>query len=170
MDRASKEQVVTQMKDSLEGVMSVVLCDFRGTDVNTSVAMRDEFREAGCGFRVVKNTLIKLAIAGSELEPIETLLAGPTAVVWSDESPSAGAKIAVKYAKELKNFEVKGGFFGGDVLDEAGVKMLATMPDKPECQANLLMTFLAAPQSFVAQTIAGPQNFMYLLDARRRAL
>jgi large subunit ribosomal protein L10 len=169
-DRAFKENVVGELKETFAGIMSVVLADYRGTDVNTVVEIRDEFRKADCHYRVLKNSLVKLAVAGSDLEPLSALLAGPTAVIWSYDSPSAPAKIAVKYAKDLKTFKVKGGFFEGSLLDEAGVDQLSKMPGKPECQAMLLMTFLAAPQDFVRQIIAGPQNFMYLLDARRRAL
>lgn len=173
MDRSRKEEMVGELKETFAGVMSVVLADYRGTDVNTVVEIRDEFRKSECQYKVLKNSLVKLAIADSELEPITTLLAGPTAVIWSYDSPSAPAKIAVKYAKDpqiSKTFKIKGGFFEGQVLDEAGVDQLSKMPDKPECQATLLMTFLAAPQDFVRQIIAGPQNFMYLLDARKRAL
>jgi large subunit ribosomal protein L10 len=96
---------------------------------------------------------------------MSALLVGPTAVIWSNESPSAPAKIACKWAKEAKNFEIKGGFFDGTVLDEAAVTQLSTMPDKPELQATLLMTFIAAPTEFVKTLIAAPQNFAYLLDA-----
>jgi large subunit ribosomal protein L10 len=170
MDRAAKEQVVGELKEAFTNVMSVVLADYRGIDVPTVTAMRDEFRKAGCHYRVLKNTLVKIAIKGSDMEPMSQLLAGPTAVMWSTESPAAPAKLAVRYAKEMPNFIVKGGFFEGTVLDQGGVERLSKMPGKAELQATLLMTFLAAPQDFVRFTIAGPQNFMYLLDARKRAL
>ena len=170
MDRATKEQMIGSIREGFEGVLSVVLADYRGVDVPTVTEMREEFRKAGCQYRVLKNTLVKIAIKDSELEPMSALLAGPTAVIWSSESPSAPAKLALKYAKEEEKFEVKGGFFDGAVLDLAGVKSLATLPSKEELQAKFLMTFLAAPQNFVRTTIAGPQNFMYLLDARKRQL
>lgn len=170
MDRATKEQMVGSIREGFEGVLSVVLADYRGVDVPTVTEMRDEFRKAGCQYRVLKNTLVKIAIKDSELEPMSALLSGPTAVIWSSESPSAPAKLALKYAKEQEKFEVKGGFFDGTVLDLDGVKNLATLPSKEELQAKFLMTFLAAPQQFVRTTIAGPQNFMYLLDARKRQL
>lgn len=170
MHRSRKEEMVGELKESFTGIMSVVLADYRGTDVNTVVEIRDEFRKNDCQYKVLKNSLVKLAIADSDLEPMSALLAGPTAVIWSYDSPSAPAKVAVKYAKDLKTFKIKGGYFEGQLLDAAGVDQLSRMPDKPECQATLLMTFLAAPQSFVRTTIAGPQNFMYLLDARKRSL
>jgi len=170
MDRSAKEQTVGEIKEAFRNVMSVILADYRGLDVPTVTQIREEFRSAGCGYRVLKNTLVKIAIKGSDMEPMTTLLAGPTAVMWSNESPSVAAKLAVQFAKEQKNFIVKGGFYDGEVLDPAGVERLSKLPGKEELQATLLMTFLAAPQDFVRQTIAGPQNFMYVLDARKRAL
>ncbi len=170
MDRAGKERIVGEIKDAFSDVMSVVLADYCGLDVPTVTEMRHEFRKAGCEYRVLKNTLVKIAIKGSEMEPMSTLLSGPTAVIWSSESPAAPAKLAVKYAKEQQHFVIKGGFFEGELLDEDGVQRLSKMPGKQELQATLLMTFLAAPQDFVRQIIAGPQNFAYLLDARKRDL
>ena len=170
MDRAGKRQKVSEIKEAFSEVMSIVLADYRGLDVPTVTEMRDEFRQAGCHYRVLKNTLVKIAIKDSEIEPISTFLSGPTAVMWSNESPAAPAKLAVKFAKAQKNFVIKGGFFEGELLDESGIQRLSKMPGKKELQATLLMTFLAAPQDFVRQIIAGPQNFMYLLDARRRSM
>lgn len=170
MDRAQKHQVVGEIKESLADVMSVVVADYRGVDVPTITEMRHEFSKAGCEYRVLKNTLVKIAIKDSDLEPMSSLLAGPSAVIWSTESPSAPAKLAIKFAKEHKKFTIKGGFFEGEVLDVAGVQKLSTMPGKPELQATLLMTFIAAPTDFVKQLAAGPTNFVYLLDARKRGL
>jgi len=170
MDKSGKEVIVGEIRESFENVMSVVLADFRGMDVASVTELREEFRKVGCGYRVLKNTLVKLAIKGTDMEVMSEHLKGPTAVIWSTESPADAAKVAVKYAKENKKFVVKGGYFEGESLDAAGVGRLSKMPDKPQCQASLLMTFLAGPQQFVRTTLAGPQNFMYLLAARERSL
>ncbi len=170
MDRAGKKQAVHDIKESFTDVMSIVIADYRGLDVPTVTEMRHEFRKAGCHYRVLKNSLVKIAIQGSELEPMSELLKGPTALMWSNESPAAPAKLAVQFAKDQKNFVIKGGYFEGQVLDPKGIATLSKMPGKPELQSTLLMTFLAAPQDFVRQIIAGPQNFAYLLDARKRSL
>lgn len=170
MERATKEQVVGEIQETFSDVMSIVLADFRGMDVGSITALREEFRKAGCGYRVLKNSLVKLAIKGTDMEVMSEYLAGPTAVIWSTESPADAAKIAVEHAKENKKFVIKGGYFEGQALDLAGVRQLSKMPDKPRCQANLLMTFIAAPQQFVRTTMAGPMNFMYLLAARERSL
>ncbi len=170
MDRAQKEQAVSDIRETFSNVTSVILADYRGIDVPTVTAMRDEFRAAGCGYRVLKNTLVKLAIQDSDMEPMSSLLVGPTALMWSTESPAAPAKLAVKFAKEYKAFQLKGGFFEGQVLDAAGVESLSKMPGKEELQSKLLMTFMAGPQNMVRTLAAGPMNFLYLLQARERSL
>ena len=170
MDYSAKEAIVGEIRESFENVMSIVLADFRGMDVASVTELREEFRKVGCGYRVLKNTLVKLAIKGTDMEVMSEHLAGPTAVIWSTESPADAAKVAIKYAKTNAKFVIKGGYFEGASLNAAGVDQLSKMPDKPACQASLLMTFIAGPQQFVRTTMAGPQNFMYLLAARERSL
>ena len=171
MLRATKQQVIGEVSQEFAGVMSIVLADFRGLDVATVTAMRNEFRKAGCTYKVLKNTLVAIAVKDTAVAPMIALLGGPTAFIWSKESPSAPAKLAVKYAKEQPNkFQIKGGYFEGQALDARGVEELSRMPGKPELQASLLMTFLAAPTDLVRTLAAGPMNFLYLLQARERAL
>jgi large subunit ribosomal protein L10 len=170
MDRTQKEQEVGQIKAGWTDVQSIVLAEYRGLDVPTVTAVRDEFRKANCHYRVLKNTLVRIAIQGSRLEPMTNLLEGPTALIWSTESPSTPAKVATKIAKEHEKFVIKGGYFDGQALDADGVKSLAVMPGKDELRAQFLMTLLAAPTDFVRTLAAGPTNFLYVLQARERAL
>jgi large subunit ribosomal protein L10 len=170
MERAAKQQVIEEVRGEFASVMSIVLADFRGLPVSTVTEMRTEFRKAGCSYKVIKNSLVKIAVKDTPASVMSGLLAGPTAFIWSTESPSLPAKLAVKYAKEQANFKIKGGFFEGQVLDEPGVQALATMPGREELQASLLMTFLAAPTDLVRTMAAGPMNFLYLLQARERSM
>ena len=171
MDRAQKEQVLGEIKEAWQNVASIVVADYSGITVPVVTAMRDDFRKAGCHYRVLKNSLVKIAVKGSKMEPLTALMSGTTAVIWTTgEAPQPPAQIALKWAKDQPKFTIKGGYYEGQLLDAAGVDALAKMPGKNEIRASMLMTFLAAPQSFVAQLIAGPQNFAYLLDARKRQL
>ncbi len=170
MDKAAKETMLGEIKESFANVASVVIADYRGIRVPTVTTMRDDFRKNGCHYRVLKNSLVKIAVKGSKMEPMSSLMVGTTAVIWSNEIPQTPAKIALKWAKDEPKFKIMGGYYEGQLLDLAGVDALAKMPGKNEIRASMLMTFLAAPQTFVAQLIAGPQNFAYLLDARRREL
>jgi len=159
-----------EIKESFANVASVIIADYRGITVPVVTSMREDFRQNGCHYRVLKNSLVKIAVKDTKMEPISQLMVGTTAVIWSNEAPQTPAKIALKWAREEPKFKIIGGYFEGQVLDPAGVDSLSKMPGKDEMRASMLMTFLAAPQSFVAQIAAGPQNFAYLLDARKRQL
>ena len=93
MDRTQKESIVGELKKELVGVQSIVLADTRGIDVPTVTAVRDAFRAAGCRYQVVKNTMVRIAVEGTAASAMVKLLAGPTAVIWSCESPTAPAKV-----------------------------------------------------------------------------
>ena len=171
MERAQKEQVLGEITEAWKNVASIVIADYRGITVPVVTAMRDDFRKANCHYRVIKNSLVKIAVKGSKMEPITQLMSGTTAVIWTTgESPQPPAEIALKWAKTEPKFKILGGYYEGSVLDVAGVSALATMPGKNEIRASMLMTLLAGPQAFAAQILAPVQNFAYLLDARRRGL
>ncbi len=171
MDRAGKAEILGEIKQAFENVSSVVIVDSTGMTVPVVTAMRDDFRKNGCHYRVIKNSLVKIAVKGSPMEPMTALMTGPTAVIWTYDAPQAPAKVALKWLKDQpKMLKIRGGYFDGQALDANGIDSLAKMPGKDEIRASLLMTFLAAPTDFVRQIIAGPQNFAYLIDARRRQL
>jgi large subunit ribosomal protein L10 len=109
MDRAGKDEILGEIKKAFVDVQSVVLADYRGITVPVVTTMRDEFRKAGCHYRVLKNSLVKIAVRGSKLEPMTKLLAGPTAVIWSTVTPLATSMIALMWAKDEPMFQVKGG-------------------------------------------------------------
>src|SRR6187551_1484810 len=80
MDRAAKEATLGEIKEAFENVASVIIADYRGITVPVVTSMRDDFRKNGCHYRVIKNTLVKIAVKGSKLEPITQLMSGTTAV------------------------------------------------------------------------------------------
>ena len=169
MDRNAKAQQIAELKDKLQKSAAVVICDFRGIQVPAVTALREDFRKQQCEYKVYKNTLVKLAIAGTPMEKMGKYLEGPTAVVFSWDSPSAAAKVAREYAKNNEKFKIKGGYLEG-VLDDKGVIASADMPGKDEIRASLLATFMAPATNVVRTLNAAAQNFAYVLDARKRAL
>jgi large subunit ribosomal protein L10 len=168
MDRVTKEQQVSELKEKLAKTTALVLADYRGIDVPTVTDLRNLFRKAQCEYKVYKNTLVKLAVKGTKMEGISKHLEGPTAIIFGWESPAAPAKVATKFAKESEKFVVKGGYFEGQVLDVKGVEGLASMPGKDELRAKLLATFMAPATDLVRTLSAGAQNFAYLLSAKQR--
>lgn len=170
MNRQEKLDIVAELKGTLGKVASLVVADYRGLTVEQVNGLRSEIRKNACNYRVIKNTLFKRAIAGTAMEGLTPLFSGPTAIAYSFQDPVTPAKIIDKFAGDLKHLEVKGGFLDGQVLDQQGVKSLASMKGKDDLRAELLATFMAPAQTFVRLTNAVVVNFLYLLKAREGAL
>jgi large subunit ribosomal protein L10 len=170
VNRTEKADNITSLKEKLAKAQSLVLTDFRGLTVEADTKLRNEFRKNGCEYRVVKNTLLGKAVAGTKMVVIDPMLAGPTAIAYSFEDPAAPAKVATQIAKGEEKFVIKGGYVDGNALDKKGVEALSSLPGRDELRATFLATLLAVPQNFLRLTTAAQQNFLYLVGARERAL
>ena len=170
MNTAEKNANIETLKTRLATAQSLIVADFRGLTVESDTKLRREFRAVGCEYQVVKNTLLGMAVKGTAMEVLDSLLEGPTAIAFSTEDPSAPAKVATKIAKAESKFVIKGGYIDGKLLDPKGVEALSTLPGKDEARATFLATLLAVPQNFLRLLAAGPQNFVHLLAAREDAL
>ena len=170
MDRNQKHALAAEVKDKFGRMTSAVLVDYQGLTVEAVTKLRNEFRKQGVEYRVVKNTLIKQAIAGQPwADAFGKTLTGMTGVAWSYEDPSAAAKVVKAFRKDNEKLTIKAGLVEGQLLDGKGVEnQLATMPGKNELRAMLLATLQAPLQSFVALLQAPSQNFVYLLSAKER--
>lgn len=146
MPNIINEKMLVEYSQSLEGVEGGVFVDFTGIDVALINELRTRFHEKDIPFQVVKNRVVRKAFreAGFDLE-MDELLAGPTAMAYGDAERAIGAAKVIEEAskkKEFKALRVKGGFFENSVLDEAGVKTLATLPDRPTMQSMILSAIL----------------------------
>ena len=170
-----KRELAVAIGERFERAVSMVLVDFRGINVELITELRARFRKAGVDYRVVKNNLVRKALAGKDLADNAELdegLRGPTAIAWSYEDPSAAAKIIKAFRKEGDEQEklvVKLGILEGQILEASRVEgELATMPGKDEIRAQLLAQLMAPAQTLVRQLLAPSQNMVHVLDARRR--
>ena len=170
MLKAVKEENIAALKAELAKATSLIVASFRGISVKNDTSLRREFRANGCQYLVVKNTLLGIAIKGTPMAVIDSILAGPTAIAYSYEDPAAPAKVAAKIAKQEEKFIIKGGYVDGKALDKKGVEALSVLPGRDELRATFLATLLAVPQNFLRLTTAAQQNFAYLLAARGEAL
>jgi len=177
LTREAKVEQVNAIRDHFSRSTAAVLVDFRGLDVESANELRREFLKVGVDYKVVKNTLIRLAVSGTDLEnndQFQSYLVGPTAIAWSYEDPSAAAKVIKHFRSEEGREEklaVKCGVLDNVVMSGDRVETeLATMPGKDEIRAMLLAQMMAPAQSLVRQLNAPGQNFAYLLDARKRQL
>ena len=154
MDRSQKADAVAQLNSVFNEVGVVVVTRNLGLSVAASTELRSKMREAGASYKVAKNRLAKLAIKDTDYSGIEEYLSGPTALAWS-EDPVAAAKAAVDFAKSNDKLEIVGGSMGTQVLDEAGIKALASMPSLDELRGKIV-GLINAPATKVAQVVNAP--------------
>jgi large subunit ribosomal protein L10 len=154
VDRARKEELVTELSQSFGDAALVVVTQQSGMTVAESTDLRARMREAGAGYRVTKNRLAKLALAGTTYEQISDLFNGPTAIAYSAD-PVAAARVAVNYSKENDKLVVIGGAMGDTLLDENAVKALASLPSLDELRGKLV-GMLNTPATRVAGVLQAP--------------
>jgi large subunit ribosomal protein L10 len=171
MEKSKKKQIVEDLKDVLSKASSCIAVDYNGVNMETFTPMRKECYKSNVRLVVVKNTLARIAVKGTDYEGILDMLSGMTSLVFTmDDDQVAGAKILKTFAKKNDRITIKGGVIDGKILSEKDVKVLADLPSKEELQAQLLATMLAVPQNFVRLLNAVPQNFVQLLAAYKEKM
>ena len=156
MDRAQKEKVVEELGQIFESSGVVVVAHYTGMTVAQMQDLRAKMREVNGSVRVAKNTLAKIALEGKASAKMADLLTGMTVLAYS-EDPVAAAKVTDAYAKGNDKFVILGGTMGGEVLDPAGVKTVASMPSREELIAQIV-SCIGAPASSIAGAIGAPAS------------
>jgi large subunit ribosomal protein L10 len=155
MARPEKVAAVEYVADVFKGARSVIINDFTGLDVEKISELRRLCRENNIEYRVIKNTLAKLGVRGTEAAAIEEYLEGPTAIAISRESENQGAKILADFAKEHDAPSFKAGFVDGNVIDATAVLALSKLPSKEELLAQVLAG-LRSPANGLVSVMQGP--------------
>lgn len=134
-----KQQMVVDLAEKLGKAVAVVVVDYKGINVENDTQLRKEMRESNVDYLVVKNSIIRFAINGTELEGLSNVLEGTTALAISYDDPICPAKIVTNYVDKIqKGFEIKAGFVDGEVIDAAKVTELGKLPSKDQLVAQLL--------------------------------
>ena len=154
MDRSQKAESVAALNAVFSEVGVVVITRNLGMSVAQSTALRNKIRDAGATYKVAKNSLAKLAIAGTNYEGTSEFFTGPTAIASSID-PIAAAKAVVEFAKTTDKIEIVGGAMGTNVLNADGIKARATMPSLDELRAKLI-GLVQAPATKLAQLATAP--------------
>jgi large subunit ribosomal protein L10 len=147
--KKAKQVVIDEIKERFEQAQSVVVIDYLGLTVAEADAMRKNLREAGVGFTVYKNSLVKRAIEGTPYEGLSEVLKGSSAFAFSNEDATAGARILNKAIKDYKKMAFKGAVVEGQVYDAQQVGELAEIPSREE----LIARFMGSIQSPLSQLV-----------------
>jgi large subunit ribosomal protein L10 len=154
VDRAEKKEFVADLHGVFEKTSVVVVAQYSGLTVAQMQNLRKQMRQAGASVRVAKNRLAKIALEGTAVASIGSLLKGPTLIAYSDD-PVAAPKVAVGFAKDHEKFVLLGGAMGATALNPEGVKVLASMPSLDELRAKLV-GLIQAPATELAQLSTAP--------------
>jgi large subunit ribosomal protein L10 len=167
-NREVKQKAVDELSEKLSRAKAAIVANYSGLTVASVMEIRRAFRAAGVEYKVVKNTLMKRALAGSAREKIGEVFTGTTAVAWKyDDEVSKLGKAAKDIAKKFEKFKVKGGFVENEVLIGAkSVETMAALPTLDEARAQLLGVFNAPAAKLLAQINAPGQQIAGVIKAK----
>jgi large subunit ribosomal protein L10 len=160
-----KKQFVQELKECFEKAKIAILTDYKGLDVEAMTELRSKLREASIEYRVIKNTMLRLASEGTGIEPIKESFVGPSAIALSYDDPVAPAKVLTDFAKANEKLEIKIGVMDGKVLDPASIKALSDLPSREQLLAMVLSAMNAVPTSLVTALSDVPRRMLNVLNA-----
>ena len=146
-----KKAIVAEVNEVASGALSVVLADYHGVEANDLTDLRRQARDGGVYLRVVRNTLAKRAVEGTEFECVGEVLTGPTILAFSLEDPGAAARLLKDFAKEQQEFEIKALAVGGELLGADQIDRLAKLPTRDQALA-MLAGVIQAPITKLVRT------------------
>lgn len=147
-----KKAIVAGVNEAAQSALSAVIADYRGLTVDQMTALRSEARKNGVYLKVVRNTLAKRAVQGTEFECLNDALVGPTILAFSQEDPGSAARVLKDFAKENDALEVKALSIGGKLLGAEQIDVLAKMPTLDQARA-MLMSVMIAPATKLVRTL-----------------
>jgi large subunit ribosomal protein L10 len=167
MEKEIKYAQSAALREQIEDLTALVLVEYDRLTVAEADELRGKFREAGCTYRVYKNSVIRYAVAGTPHEPITPLLKGVSGLAYNADDPGAPARVARDFAKDNDKLRLKGAVVEGEVLEGESANKLADMPGPREIKAKLLMLFKTPATRMVQVMNAAPRDFLRVLMAKK---
>ncbi len=163
-----KQAVVAEVAAQVADAQSIIIAENRGVSVADMTQLRAKAREAGVYFKVVKNTLVRRAVADTPFAALADKMSGPLTYGISSD-PVAAAKVLSDFAKGNEKFVVVGGAMSGQLMSVEEVKALASLPSRDELIAKLMGTMQAPVTKFVQTLNEVPSKFVRTVAAVRDA-
>ena len=147
-----KQAIVAEVAEVAAKAHSAVCAEYAGLTSNQMNTLRKEARTGGVYLRVIKNTLARRAVKGTEYEGMAEVIKGPMVLAFSQEDPGAAARVIKAFAKDHEKLVVKALSIGGKVLGPADLERLASLPTKDQA-ISMLMSVMQAPIAKLARTL-----------------
>lgn len=136
--RVQKEKDLALLREEFTSTGNALVVSFQGLSVEKDCELRRSLREANLNYRVVKNTLGRVAVEGTPLEPLKDHFVGMTAVAYSGTDPVGLAKVLSNFAKDNQQLKFKAGVVEGKIINVKDIETLARMPSKEELISKLM--------------------------------
>jgi large subunit ribosomal protein L10 len=146
-----KKKIVAEVNEVAAEALSLVIADARGVTVDKMTELRAKARTENIYLHVVRNTLARLAVEGTEFEAAKDAFTGPSILAFSMEDPGAAARLLKDFAKEEENFDVKALAVGGELLGAEQIDRLANLPTRDQA-LGLLANVMLAPVTKLVRT------------------
>jgi len=161
MNKEQKKNYITEITSQFENNDSVLVTHYQGLTMTQLDTLRSQMREHGIIFKITKNRITKLALEKTKCKDLSSLFTGPTAVAFSNDAIMT-ARILSKFAKENENLKLLGGIMGNDILDQAGLQNVASLPTLDEARANIVGILAAPASKFVSILLARSEKMSSL--------
>jgi len=154
-----KKTLVKEVNTVAGESVTAVAAEYRGLSVSEMTELRKEARNAGVYMRVVKNTLARRAVEGTEFECMQDSLKGPLLLAFAKDDPGAAARVIKDFAKEHDALQAVSLSAGGQLLPASDLKKLADLPTLDQARA-MLLGVMVAPMSTLVRTLAEPSGML----------
>jgi len=169
VNRTEKAAIVAGLNTAFAEASCLFLADYRGLTVEQVTDLRRKCRAEGVQYRVVKNSLAKRSVEGTDKVALADAFVGPTAVAWGDD-PIAPAKVLAEYAKDNEALELKTAIVEGQQISTAEIAALAKLPGKDALRSQLLSVLVAPMQQVVSVLAAPARDIVGVIDAYAKKL
>ncbi|MDA0665272.1 MAG: 50S ribosomal protein L10 [Burkholderiaceae bacterium] len=166
LNREAKASMIADVSAQLAKAQAVIVAEYRGLDVSSMTELRRKARQSGVYLRVLKNTLVRRAIAGTPFEKLSDQMVGPL-IYGVSQDPVAVAKVLQDFAKANERLVIRAGALPNSIIDANAIKALAALPSREELLAKLLGTMQAPTVKFVQTLNEVPTSFVRALAAVR---
>ncbi len=165
MNRKTKATKVSELNETFSKAKFAVVADYRGLKVTELEKLRGSLREQNAYIKIAKNTLLRLAVKGTEYESLTEVFTGTTAIAFSFEEPVGPAKALAEFGKEFEALKIRAAGLDGKLLTADDVNALSKLPSKDQLLGQLCGVLAAVPTKLVRTLNAAPNNLVYALQA-----
>ena len=153
MNKEQKKNYISEMETQFQNNEAVMVTHYQGLTMTQLDELRAQMRKHGIIFKITKNRITKLALEKTKCKDLSDLFTGPTAVAFGEDAIMS-ARILSKFAKDNENLKLIGGIMDNEVLDQAGVQNVATLPTLDEARANIVGILNASASKLVSILLA----------------